>query len=240
MWTKGRRIRMRKRVVLIILAIVGVLFFTTSCSKESYPKNINERYDNPLDVISDISGAKNVEYLFELEYENFVILGNRKNNAFSANFLYKDELGYYPSDAIDFNVKTKMSSFEDPSNSPGGVTIIHANFAGKEIIWVTNATKNLDFNLCISDSQNTKIQYESFISDDDLKFSVAFWVLDEIPNDYSLIINGEENNLPKFSIMIIWYFIFAIVIFLIIILIVKRTKQANYLKKTNLQEDIFK
>ena len=221
--------------LIIIIAIMAVILSLTSCVDDgNYPKDTGVRYDNAVDAIYDEVGVDDSEYLFELQQGNFVAvkLNNRRY------LLYRDNSGYYPMNALDFNIKHKAYPLKDVNYPGSGFGLDHTYYAGKEVVVVSSVTTHLDMELKVSDSENTEVLSNNAIVDDG-KYFLSMIVLDEISDDYKVIVNGEEYELPTASQNRPWYILLGIIASVILVIVIMRFHKSKYKRRMKKFKDIF-
>jgi len=222
---------MKKLLTIVILILV--LLTCASCDNyRQYPADSATRYPTLAEAL-DIDEDQ-IQYSFEdgeIVYVSYATEGGGHSL-----FMYKDNGGY-----------VKSSSFRDHSWNKSvecnGIRetclLTRAHYADKYIITLHIFTLNYTVTPTISDSLNSTFQYAEYIgtnSDLTVKTATYFLVLDEIPEDYEIYIDGVTytvNQLTNMDLVMIIVFgtAFAIPIVIITIATIMKIKKKKHQAK---------
>ncbi len=214
----------KKLNLILILGLIAITLF--GCGNEgNYPKDDGTRYATPIDAIYEKDNASSEDYLFSLEYENFVVvdMGERVKR------LYKDEKGYFPITSLNLNYDLKNIQVLK-NGEPINIGILaEVYYASKYVITFSTVSIPNPESFEIYDSIGSEILYGEY-EENGMKCMTFFWVLDEIPEDYTINISGYEYGLPNsrsIKLTIVFGTFLGIPAVIVAIIIIMKAKRKN-------------
>lgn len=210
-----------KRVLGVVLTILILLSMTACGNNGNFPKDDGRRFKTAIDAIYEKDGMDETEILIKLSKDEHVFV----TTADSDWHLIADKLGYLSHSSIKINSSYKVLNLHS-NKYPGSGGILESLYlANKHVISFSTVTQYIDRTIELSDNKGTEIKYGEY-ADEDTKWMSFFWVLDEIPEDYRVIIDGKEYELPKknYTAEILFVIIGIAIITTIIVVVLKKSR----------------
>lgn len=174
-----------KKVILISLSVLVALYvlFDFSVNYQHNPFYVSESYPTPEQAIEETLLSKDYEFV----YQNGTAFGccRTEVNNYSFQYLLQTDDGWR---VISDNVIANPY-FSVDGREPH-YTLIIREYKGKYMIMVSQPFySEEDYGMItVSDSLNTK--YEQFEYSLLFEHNYWYWCLDELPDDYKIMING--------------------------------------------------
>lgn len=220
-----------KKILYIILIIILLASLSGCDNYKQYPSDNATRYPTLEEALETTSDK--IKYVFEEGNIVYVVFGGNNTTGL---FLYKDEVGYVKSS--EFNNHTWAKKVINEQRTGSGL-LSRMHYADKYIIKFSMLVE-ATYEPIIYDSLNSEFQYKEyvFVNSNGIRIKTFdyFLVMDEIPKDYKVYIDGVEYGINQLvnsdiEMIVVFGLLFTIPLFFIIRGIVKKSKNKKKQQK---------
>lgn len=221
---------MKKTIVITIL--IFVLLACASCDNyRQYPSDNATRYPTLAEAL-DIEEDQ-IQYSFE--DGNIVYVYYTTEGGGHSLFMYKDSEGYVKSSSFREHLWNKHIKCNEIREK---CILMRVHYANKYVVILDGFTTNLYTKPTIADNINSEFAYKDYIETgiSKVRSFTYFLVLDEIPENYEIYIDGVTYTVDQLTngdlvMIIVFSTFFGILILIITLVTIKKIKKKKHKAK---------
>ncbi|MGI6247867.1 MAG: hypothetical protein ACOYJX_00480 [Acutalibacteraceae bacterium] len=179
---------MKPKNALIFLVLLAIVIFEQTYKYVNIYGLFNENYNTVLQATNEDKAFKGKEVLEVIKDKGIAFVFCKHKNQIELEYLYCGPKGW--------RVFTEKFEHSKKNKHTKNYWLDYIEFNGKNIFVFSNSISSLKDKSEPTDSLNSHIaRFDlQFEGNDEVRFTYWMWVLDEVPEDYSINFSGE--NIP--------------------------------------------